>query len=153
LIVHWPEGIAQELNNTILENPGFLPDIVETCLDVAKAPRPSTINSDGQSFAGLLKGEQPTSRSAPLCVEHEGNRIARDGKWKLVSFFNKPWELFDLDNDRSESTNLAASHPEIVARLDADYRRWANRVGVIPWERAQTYSVYRSNKRKKNASR
>ncbi len=149
LIVHWPRGITPGLNNTIVEHPGFLPDIVETCLDVAKASRPPTTRSDGLSLAGLLKGKQAEVRHAPLCIEHEGNRIARDGNWKLVSFFNKPWELYDLDNDRSEVTNLVASHPEIVDRLSSEYRRWANRVGVIPWKTAKTYSVYRSNQQKK----
>jgi arylsulfatase len=149
LIVHWPKGIASGLSNSIVETPGFLPDIVETCLDVAQTSRPPTTRSDGLSMAGLLKGEQPAARQVPICIEHEGNRIARDGKWKLVSFFNKPWELFDLDNDRSEGNDLAKTHPEIVERLGTGYRRWANRVGVIPWKKAQTYSVYRRNKRKK----
>ena len=100
-------------------------------------------------MAGLLIGEKLAVRRTPICIEHEGNRIARDGKWKLVSFFNKPWELFDLDSDRSEGNDLAKTHPEIVERLSTDYRRWANRVGVIPWKKARTYSVYRKNKRKK----
>ena len=86
-------------------------------------------------------------RNKPFFIEHEGNRIAREGKWKLVSYFNKPWELFDLDADRSESTDLAERHPNIVDRLDSGYSKWAKRVGVIDWEVSRNYSVYRSKKK------
>ena len=47
----------------------------------------------------------------------------RRGQWKLRPAKNKP-ELYDLDADISESKNLAADNPEIVAELQkliADY--------------------------------
>ena len=51
----------------------------------------------------------------------------RDGKWKAVRKNTAgkkamtPWELYDLDEDRSESKDLSAQHPEIVDRLE---RAW-----------------------------
>ena len=150
LIVHWPKGINPVLKNGILRQPGYLPDLVETCLHVGETSRPEGTQGDGQSLVRALQGEAGPIHSEPFFIEHEGNRVAREGKWKLVSYFNKPWELFDLDDDRSEIENLAEQRPEIVRRLSAAYDKWANRVGVIPWETAQTYSVYRNHKRKKN---
>ncbi|MCZ6674601.1 MAG: arylsulfatase, partial [Verrucomicrobia bacterium] len=62
LIVHWPDGIAPGPKNRLLPQYGYLPDIVETCLDVAGAFRPKTINGkivpkgDGISIVNTLKG-------------------------------------------------------------------------------------------------
>ena len=36
----------------------------------------------------------------------------------------KNWELFDLKADPGETTNVAAEHPEVAARLEAAYDRW-----------------------------
>jgi arylsulfatase A-like enzyme len=51
-----------------------------------------------------------------------------DGKWKAIRQkvkSKKPgdWELYDLDADRAEATDLAADHPEIVKKLEAAYRQ------------------------------
>lgn len=156
LIAHWPEGIAAKMNNGILEQPSYLPDLVETCLDVADAKRPkrkkgkAVPKGDGVSLAKIFQGNSGTVHQKPFFIEHEGNRIARDGKWKLVSYFDKPWELFDLDTDRSESADLAKRHPETVKRLNAAYMKWADRAGVIDWKTAKGYNVYDAIK-KKNA--
>ncbi len=45
--MHWPKGIPETQNGKILSQNGYLPDIVETCLDVAKAQRPETRNGKG----------------------------------------------------------------------------------------------------------
>jgi arylsulfatase len=45
------------------------------------------------------------------------------------------WDLYNMDTDRAEQHNLAADRPEIVKELNADYQRWAERVGVVPWEK------------------
>jgi len=36
----------------------------------------------------------------------------------------KNWELYDLKADPGETMNVAAEHPEVVARLEAAYDRW-----------------------------
>jgi hypothetical protein len=43
----------------------------------------------------------------------------RQGKWKLVSRYREEWELYDLEADRTELTNLAARHPGKAARVGA----------------------------------
>jgi arylsulfatase len=70
----------------------------------------------------------------PIFFEHEGNRAVRDGKWKLVAQGPAgPWELYDMDRDRTEMRDLAAAHPEIVARMAAQWETWARRTNVLPW--------------------
>jgi len=134
LIFHWPKGIAQR--GEIRHTPGYLPDIMATVLDVAGAPYPQQI--DGRSILPLeghsLKqtfgadlGQRP-----PMFWEHEGNAAMRDGKWKLVREYPKDWELYDMEADRTETTDLAAQHPERVAAMARAYEDWAQRCGVLP---------------------
>ena len=51
--------------------------------------------------------------------------MSRDGQWKLLCDYDgsQP-ELYDLAKDRSETTNLAAQHPDLVARLTAALVAW-----------------------------
>ena len=56
----------------------------------------------------------------------------RDGKWKLVAKENRPWELYDMVNDRSELHDLAAKNPKRVDALSAKWNTWAARSDVLP---------------------
>lgn len=93
---------------------------------------------DGRTLRPLLAGATAPLHDAPICLEHEGNRMVRDGRWKLVGFFREPWELYDLETDRAEARNVAAAHPDIVRRLEAAYATWATRVGALPWDGPNT---------------
>jgi arylsulfatase len=61
----------------------------------------------------------------------------RSGAWKLVARRGDPWELYNLNTDRTELNNLAAAEPERVAALTREYEAWAKRCGVQPWPAAQ----------------
>jgi arylsulfatase len=56
----------------------------------------------------------------------------RDGEWKLVAKENKPWELFNMQQDRSELNDLAEKHPEKVKELEAKWNDYAARAQVLP---------------------
>ena len=52
---------------------------------------------------------------------HDGNRAIRSGDWKLVADHQKPWELYNLHGDRSETRNLA---PDQLARAKELEQEW-----------------------------
>jgi arylsulfatase len=136
LIAHWPRGIADK--GAVRAEPGHLIDIMPTCLDLAHATYPATIRGEatpplpGLSLRPAFAG-RPLDRDA-LYWEHEGNRAAREGRWKIVAKGPRsPWRLHDIDRDRVEARDLAADHPEIVARLSAKWDAWAKANRVLPW--------------------
>jgi arylsulfatase len=72
------------------------------------------------------------NRTKPLVWEHDGNRAVRDGRWKLVAKEDRPWELYDLETDRTETRDLASSEPERMRKMAAAWEDWALRAGVLP---------------------
>src|SRR5690606_5654607 len=137
LICHWPEGIKEK--GGIRHSPGYLPDIMATLLDVSHTAYPQ--DWEGQAVAPLegtsLKPlfDQDGQERPAMFWEHEGNAAVRIGNWKLVRNYPGPWELYDLDADRTELHDLAGRHPERVQDMSAQYDAWANRCGVLPREK------------------
>jgi len=112
-------------------------DIAPTLLQLAGLPVPKTVQ--GRSLVPLLQGKDIPWRNDFLC-EHLWNvkmipqsEAIRAGRWKYVRYFsqNPVYEqLFDLQNDPLEETNLAtdkahaATLDKMRARCDEVIRRW-----------------------------
>ena len=137
LIAHWPEGIREK--GALRHTPGQLTDIMPTVLEVTGAKYPETYKGrtilplEGSSLVPVFARD--TLERDPLFWEHEGNAAVRIGKWKLVRNFPGPWELYDMERDRTETNNLASQYPGIVKEMSEQYEQWANRCGVIPREK------------------
>jgi hypothetical protein len=56
----------------------------------------------------------------------------RDGSWKQVSSHLGHWELDSMDNDRTETNDLAQAEPDRVKRMDKLWDSTVARVGVRP---------------------
>ncbi len=138
-IVHWPAAISDK--NSWRKKTAHIIDIMATCLEVAGADYPGdykgrkTNDLDGKSLLPIFENDKEIHKDG-LFWEHQGNRGARVGKWKIVSSFidGGEWELFNMEEDRTETVNLATSHPDIVRRLEKSYSDWAKRTNVEPWE-------------------
>jgi hypothetical protein len=66
-------------------------------------------------------------------IECRGNRPFRANEWKFVAVRSKPWELYDLEADRTEWNDLASKYPETVAALSTRWDDWARRSNVVPY--------------------
>ena len=139
LIVHWPKGI-EELGG-IRHAPGYLPDIMATVLDVTGTPYPSDRQGravaplEGRSLLPVFRRDEALADRGPMFWEHEGNAAVRIGKWKLVKRYPLDWELYDMQEDRTELNDLAAGEPGRVQEMAKLYEAWAERCGVIPREK------------------
>jgi arylsulfatase len=130
-IARWPSVIKQK--NTLTHETGHMIDIMPTVVDIsgAKYPGAPIQPMEGKSLLPVFQGKSIGDRK--LYWEHMGNRAALEGKWKLVSRDPGGWELYDLEADRTELNDLAASMPAKAEQLLGDYNAWAQRCGVAPW--------------------
>ncbi|MFC2113354.1 sulfatase-like hydrolase/transferase, partial [Bacteroidota bacterium] len=135
LIAHWPKGIKAK--NELRNEPGHLVDLMATCVDIAGAIYPSTVDDqsiwamEGKSLVPVFENKE-IDRDL-LFWEHEGNRALRIGKWKIVAKgLDGGWELYDIETDRSELTNLATVYPERLESMAAKWEAEAVRLKVLP---------------------
>jgi arylsulfatase len=132
----WPGVIPA---GHVSHEPAHVVDLMPTFLELSGAPAPRERAGrvvrplEGQSLAAVLEG-RPSERVGALAWEHEGNRALRLGELKIVSPFGAPWELYRMDEDRTETTDLAERYPRDVRRLESLHADWARRTGVIAWD-------------------
>ncbi len=135
LIVQWPARIPAGRK---AHAAGHVVDILPTILEAAGVGYPSELGGeamqrpDGESFMNLLAGN-PWTRQQPIFWEHEGNCAVRSGNLKLVRRFNEPWELYDMEVDRTELHDLSNRNKGLVDGLARQYAAWAESVGVVDW--------------------
>lgn len=139
LIAHWPAGIPAARHGSLEAQPAHLIDLMATCLDLAGATYPAEhagekiLPLQGVSLRPGFSG-QPLARQRPIFWEHEGNRAVRDGRWKLVAKGPRaPWELYDMEADRTEQHDLATTEPERAQAMAAQWEQYARSSQVIPW--------------------
>ena len=137
---HWPKGMNRKSIGGFNNEYGHVMDIMATCVDLAGAEYPEVykgheiIPMEGESLVPLFKYGTRVGHDY-LGFEHfnESALISRDG-WKIVRPGVKAeWELYNLNEDRSEKHNIADQHPEILARMIEAYDEWTRRCMVVPY--------------------
>jgi arylsulfatase len=137
-IMRWPGRIAP---GSVCTRMASTIDILPTLAAVTQAALPE-LEIDGVSIVPLLEGDESANpRNVFYFYYGPELRAVREGKWKRVfehrtrsyvgvepgmdgypgpyAFPTIPAALYDLDNDIGETTDVAAEHSEVVARLDA----------------------------------
>jgi len=117
LIVRWPGRIKANSQN---DQVAWFADFLPTAAELAGAKPQASL--DGVSLAGTLLGRADESERTLYWEFHEGGfkQAVRMGDWKAIRL--SPWaplELYDIVHDPSEATNVAADHPQVVARIEA----------------------------------
>jgi arylsulfatase A-like enzyme len=85
------------------------------------------VSPEGKSLLPILRRETESIHDT-LFWEHEGERALRVGDWKIAALKDKPWELFNLTDDRTEMNNLAGQLPEKVKEMETVWEKWFDRL-------------------------
>jgi arylsulfatase A-like enzyme len=155
LIVQWPKGISAR--GELRDNPGHLIDLAPTILELAGVPWPETVNRHpvpeppGKSLVPVFSRDDSVKHDY-FWWFHDGNRAIRIGDWKLVADHQKPFELYDMRTDRSESHNLAADHPEKIKELSAAWRRHEEEFRLLATEDLPPGPSAKNDRQPKNPS-
>jgi arylsulfatase A-like enzyme len=115
-IVRWPLRIPP---NQLSPHVSAFWDFLPTACDLAGIDAPSGLQ--GLSYAPVLTGTgtQPTHES--LYWEYQGRALLQH-PWKVVKndrAQEDSYELYNLTDDLSETKDIAAEHPDIVAKMSA----------------------------------
>jgi arylsulfatase A len=120
MIAWWPGKIQAGTQTDLIS--AFW-DVMPTVADLAGLKSPENI--DGISFLPTLLGQEGQQKHDYLYWEfHEkgGRQAVRKDNWKLVRYQvlnadKTTTELYDLNTDLGEETNVASQHPEVVKEL------------------------------------
>ena len=141
-ILHWPNGPDQTGRR---DQWSHVTDLLPTLCELAGVSRPvARLGIDlqplnGTSLTSVLADADAPHDRGPQYLEMAGHRGLYDGDWEVVTrhqplteFGDHEWELYNLADDRTETTNLAADHPEKVAELSAEWEHQARENQVYP---------------------
>ncbi len=134
LIVRWPGRVA---GGTVSDVPAIGMDYFPTMLEMADAPPRPDAHLDGVSLVPVLTGEAGTLARDTLYWHYPHYHrtlpygAVRQGDWKLMEFFEDGrLELYNLADDRSESSDLAQSEPAKTEALHTALQAWRESVGA-----------------------
>lgn len=142
-LVRWPGKVKPGSTSDQLTS---LTDVMATCAAIAGAKLPNDAAEDSFNMLPVLLGtagdasvreymlEQTISLAMSIrkgnwkYLDHKGsggNNYERDGDWGMKQFAlpesdpDAPGQLYDLQADPGETTNLYSKHPELVAAMQA----------------------------------
>ena len=150
LIVSWPVRIKDR--GGIRRQLIHVNDVAGTLYDVTGIPVPSTVDGvkqqplDGVTFAQTFDHPSAPSRHHTQYFEMLGNRAIYQDGWiaaarhsnefskgpRSLDFTQDRWELYHVDEDFSETRDLAAQDPEKLKQLQALFDREARKNDVYP---------------------
>lgn len=122
-IIEWPAGIKQP---RITKHPAVVMDIFPTLAEIVGLPDSAMVKpQDGVSLVPLFS-QEIGRREKPIPFHYAGNSVVLDNNLKLlhVGKKKKQYELYDLDTDPTESTNLYQRKPEVAARMQTLLDQW-----------------------------
>ena len=89
--------------------------------EILGAKLPENGGEDSFSLVPLLQGVDRPIRTGAVNTASNGTPSFRAGEWKYVAAAEP--ELYNLDEDLAEPTNVAAQHPERVKAMQAAFEQ------------------------------
>jgi len=131
-VIEWPAGIKRPVATDV---PAGVVDIYPTLVDILGVKIPNQVQPlDGISLLPLFDGKMKTrpkpmgfwqyGEDQPTFNTDSGPSAWNDNQYKLVKPAPGKWELYDLAADRSETTDIAGKHPDVLKRMKADLEAW-----------------------------
>jgi hypothetical protein len=126
--VRWPENDL--VGGIDINSISSYTDVFPTLADFCNLVLPENLEFDGMSLKDYFKGSAPKDR----VVITDTQRMKELKKWKDCSIMTNKWrlidgkELYDMETDPGQRTDIAESHPEVVEKLKHEYEVWWEKV-------------------------
>lgn len=131
-LMRWP-GVTQ--GGSVCDTPVISCDFFPTLMEIAGIPAPA---HDGVSLVPVLRNSRATLPPRDFFFHYPHYyptttpvSMVRSGDWKLLEYFeDNRVELYNLRQDPSEQTDLAAAEPARARELRARLEAWRQSVGA-----------------------
>lgn len=149
MVLHWPKGIKAK--GEVRSQFHHVVDVAPTALEAAKIPQPKMVNGvtqrpmDGVSMLYSADAPKAADRRTTQYFEMFGNRGIYHEGWtastrhsipwlaaKLPALKDDVWELYNVEKDFSQATDLAKQNPDKLKELQAVFEKEAIRNNVFP---------------------
>ncbi len=147
-LIAWGPKLVHKSGHVDTESVFSAIDLAPTLLTLTGTPFPEGVTFDGEALVGTLLGDGG-SRKAPICFRRPPDRdsfyeiddlpdlAVRKSEWKLLCEYDgSDAQLYNLNTDRAETTDVAADNPKIVAELTELVVTWHN---SLPPDNGATY--------------
>jgi arylsulfatase len=149
LVISWPKRIKAK--GEIRSQFQHVVDLAPTVLEAVGIPEPRTVNGvvqtpmEGVSMVYTFDAPKAVGRHKTQYFEIAGNRAIYSDGWVAATVHKAPWEatprhklsedvweLYNVDKDFSEATDIAAKNPTKLKELQALFMKDAERYRVLP---------------------
>jgi len=136
-LISWPGRIESGKTDSLSLVTAI--DLLPSLSKMAGISLPEAYQGDGTDRSSVLTG-QPSPRDKEMCWEYGRNDIAykyprpvdkspnlaiREGEWKLLMNSNDTdVQLYNIEKDKKETTNLAAGEAKIADHLKTKLLKW-----------------------------
>ncbi len=125
---HWPAAgwTRRHVSDTLTH----AVDLVPTLLELTGSRAPAGVKLDGRSLRPLLDPAAPRAPWPERFVVTDSQRVRDPVKWKQSAVMAQEWrlingrELYAIKRDPGQQHDVAAQHPEQVAKMRAFYEAW-----------------------------
>ncbi len=128
-IMHWPKGLKAKPGSITLQR-GHVIDMMATCLELGEAKYPEKLNGEAIdphesiSLVPIIRGGS-NDRNHAYIFNHSGTHAIVKGDFKIVREGRRPWALYNITKNRTETEDLAKENPDQVAKLASIWEaRW-----------------------------
>ncbi|MFR9602964.1 MAG: arylsulfatase [Rikenellaceae bacterium] len=124
--IRWPEGGL--LHGKDVDQLTVIQDILPSLVDMCNLTDGTLPPTDGVSLKSILTDEN-AKLADRMKVVHYRYKL-KDGKWENAAVMWDKWRLtapnalYDVSADPHQDNNIAAQHPDIVAKMSAHYDEW-----------------------------
>ena len=129
--IYWPKGNLQGGHD--VSRIAAHVDVLPTLLDLCNIKKSDPLKFDGRSLKPLLLKEPVEWPDRVLFTDSQ--RVDRPEKWRKSCVMTDRWrlvnqkQLFDMNQDPQQTTDVSSDHPDVVERLQHEYDAW--------WEQLQ----------------
>lgn len=138
-VISWPGTIP---GGKTYDQPVSSLDVAATAVALAKLKHDPQL--DGVNLIPYLTGEQSGPPHEVLYWRWVSQAAIREGDWKLLRGGQREY-LYNLADDKEETKNLIAEHPELASRLREKLRNWSRELeppGLATGPMSQTWNDY-----------